>query len=84
MRIEKRKLWNWQITAWMIWQIAAFVLMIMYELYWIRYFKREKTMKDFYSSLMGIPVAGAALPVTACGLMQGGILQNLRRRIRKH
>ena len=29
------------ITAWMIWLIAAFVLMIMYELYWIRYFKSE-------------------------------------------
>lgn len=41
------------ITAWMIWLIAAFVLMIMYELYWIRYFESEKTMKDFYSSIMG-------------------------------
>ena len=35
----------------------------------IRYFKSEKTMKDFYSSLMGIPVAGATLPVVACGLI---------------
>ena len=52
------------ITAWMIWLIAAFVLMIMYELYWIRYFKSEKTMKDFYSSIMGIPVAGAKITVT--------------------
>ena len=57
------------ITAWMIWLIAAFVLMIMYELYWIRYFKSEKTMKDFYSSIMGIPVAGATLPVIACCLI---------------
>ena len=57
------------ITAWMIWLIAAFVLMIMHELYWIRYFKSEKTMKDFYSSIMGIPVAGATLPVIACGLI---------------
>jgi hypothetical protein len=51
------------------WLITAFVLMIMYELYWIWYFKSEKTMKDFYSSLMGIPVAGAILPVVACGLI---------------
>ena len=57
------------ISAWMIWLITAFVLMIMYELYWVRYFKSEKTMRDFYSSLMGIPVAGATLPVVACGLI---------------
>ena len=57
------------ISAWMIWLITAFVLMIMYELYWVRYFKSEKTMKDFYSSLMGIPVAGATLPVIACCLI---------------
>ena len=28
----------------------SFLLMVFYELYWIRYFKSEKTMKDFYSS----------------------------------
>lgn len=43
----------------------AFVLMILYEMYWIRYFKSERTMKDMYSSFLGIPVAGATLPVTA-------------------
>lgn len=41
------------------------MFMLLYELYWIRYFKSEKTMRDFYSSLMGIPVAGATLPVIA-------------------
>ena len=35
----------------------------------MRYFKSEKTMQDFYSSLMGIPVAGATLPVVACMLI---------------
>ena len=44
---------------------VSFLLMICYELYWIRYFKSEKTMKDFYSSFLGIPVAGASLPVLA-------------------
>lgn len=39
--------------------------MILYEIYWIRYFKSKKTMKDFYSSLLGVPVAGATLPVLA-------------------
>lgn len=53
----------------LIWLIVAFVLMIMYEVYWIRYFKSEKTMSDFYSSLLGIPVAGATLPVIACGMI---------------
>lgn len=43
--------------------LAAFVLMILYEIYWIKYFKSGKTMKDMYSSLLRIPVAGATLPV---------------------
>ena len=36
--------------------------MVLYEMYWVKYFKSSKTMKDFYSSLLGIPVAGATLP----------------------
>ena len=52
-------------SGWMWWLIAAFLLMILYEIYWIRYFKSEKTMQDFYSSILGIPVAGATLPVIA-------------------
>ena len=43
--------------------LVAFLLMVLYEIYWIRYFKSEKTMKDMYSSILGIPVAGATLPV---------------------
>ena len=43
--------------------------MILYEIYWIRYFKSEKTMKDMYSSILGIPVAGATLPVLAFMLL---------------
>ncbi len=45
--------------------IIAFILMILYEIYWILYFKSSRTMKDMYSSLLGIPVAGATLPVFA-------------------
>lgn len=52
-------------SGWTWWLIAAFLLMALYEIYWIRYFKSEKTMKDFYSSILGIPVAGATLPVLA-------------------
>ena len=39
--------------------------MVLYEIYWNRYFRSEKTMNDFYSSILGIPVAGATLPVLA-------------------
>lgn len=45
--------------------LISFILMLLYEVYWIRYFKSNKTMKDMYSSLLGIPVAGATFPVTA-------------------
>ena len=48
-----------------LWLVGAGVLMVLYELFWIRYFRSEQTMKDFYSSLLGIPVAGATLPVLA-------------------
>lgn len=45
--------------------IIAFLMMMLYEVYWIRYFKSEKTIKDMYSSIIGVPVAGATLPVLA-------------------
>lgn len=45
------------------------ILMILYECWWIRYFKSEKAMKDFYSSFCGVPVAGATLPVAAFFLL---------------
>ena len=49
----------------LIWLIIAFVLMILYEIFWIRYFRSDHTLDDFYSSILGIPVAGATLPVIA-------------------
>ncbi len=54
-----------QISNWSIILLIAFMIMILYEIYWIRYFKSDKTMNDMYSSLLGIPVAGATLPVIA-------------------
>ena len=51
------------ISVWTLWLLAACAMMILYEIYWIRYFRSPKTMKDFYSGLLGIPVAGASLPV---------------------
>jgi len=52
-------------TARSLWLVLADVLMILYEVWWIRYFLGPKTLADFYSSLFGIPVAGATLPVLA-------------------
>ena len=56
-------------SAWEWWLVGAFFLMILYEIYWVRYFLSKKTMKDFYSSILGIPVAGATLPVAAFALL---------------
>lgn len=53
------------ISPWSFWLLASFVPMVLYECYWVRYFKSRKTLKDFYSSLLGVPVAGATLPVCA-------------------
>lgn len=53
------------LSVWGLWLLVAGVLMLLYEIYWVRYFRSEKTMKDFYSSLLGIPVAGATMPVLA-------------------
>ncbi|MCH5296218.1 MAG: hypothetical protein J1E85_00955 [Ruminococcus sp.] len=58
-----------EITLWSTWLLISFVFMVLYEIYWIRYFKSQKTIKDFYRSLIGIPVAGATLPVCAFVLL---------------
>ncbi|WP_251553593.1 hypothetical protein [Neobacillus muris] len=39
--------------------------MMMYEMNWIRYFKGEHTLKSFYGSFFGFPVASASLPIMA-------------------
>ncbi len=43
----------------------AFAGMILYEIWWIRYSRSGRELKDFYSGLWGIPLAGATLPVAA-------------------
>ena len=58
-----------QISRWSLWLLLSFLLMILYECFWIRYFKSERTMADFYSGICGIPVAGATLPVIAFFLL---------------
>ncbi len=56
-------------TPWSWWLIGAAALMVLYELWWLRYFRSERTMADFTSGLLGVPVAGAALPVAAFFLL---------------
>lgn len=53
----------WSNRSW--WLVISLIFMVLYEIYWVQYFKSEKTMRDFYRSLLGIPVAGATLPVAA-------------------
>ena len=52
-------------TPWSCWLVAAFLLMLMYELWWVRYFRSERKLADFYSGFCGVPLAGATLPVIA-------------------
>lgn len=43
----------------------SILFMIMYEICWIRYFMSERTMNDFYQTLLFIPVPLAILPILA-------------------
>ena len=56
-------------TAWSLWLVGSFLLMALYEAFWVRYFRSERTMRDFYRDFAGIPVAGATLPVAAFFLL---------------
>jgi len=58
-----------ELSKWSLWLAAAFALMIIYEIWWIRYFKSERKLTDFYSGFLGVPVAGATLPVIAFFLL---------------
>ena len=51
--------------TWTLWFIASAALMVLYEIYWIRYFRSRQTVRDFYRPFIGIPAPGATLPVAA-------------------
>jgi len=53
------------ISAWSIWLAVSFLLLILYEICWVRYFMNEPTTENFYRSFYGIPVPLASLPVIA-------------------
>ena len=56
-------------SPWSVWLIVSFLLMLIYEMSWIHYFRSEHTLEDFYGEYLGIPVPGALLPVAAFFLL---------------
>lgn len=52
-----------ELSFWYIWLIMSSIFMIMYECWWIRYFKSKNKKQDFYSNFIGIPLPGAVLPI---------------------
>lgn len=57
------------LSARSLWLLASVILMVMYELFWVRYFRSGHTMEDFYTGFCGVPLAGATLPVAAFALL---------------
>ena len=60
--------------------ILALLNLVVYDIAWIRYFRSEKTMKDFYKGFLGMPLALATYPVIAfflLGIYGGNIIMIL-------
>ena len=58
--------------GWNFWLIVlgiSFLMMVLYDIAWVRYFKSSKTMKDFYRGFCGMPLALATYPVIAFYLL---------------
>ena len=53
------------LEPWTAWFIASAALMLLYEFYWVRYFRSKQTVNDFYRPFFGVPAPGATLPVVA-------------------
>lgn len=56
-------------SPWSWWLVGAVVLMALYEACWVRYFRSDRALADFYRSVVGIPVPLAVLPVAAFVLL---------------
>lgn len=56
-------------SNWSLWLVFSVIFMVMYEFWWVRYFRSERKLIDFYSGFLGIPIAGATLPVIAFFLL---------------
>ena len=70
------KAWNW----WCAVLVLAFLNLVVYDIAWVRYFKSERKMEDFYRSFLGMPLALATYPVIAfylLGVFGGNIIMIL-------
>ena len=71
---------NFNPKGWNLWclvLILSLLNLVVYDLAWVRYFKSEKTMKDFYRGFLGMPLALATYPVVAfflIGIYGGNII----------
>ena len=54
---------------WLLWLMAAFLLMLLYEVAWVRYFRGGERLDGMYQPLGPIPVPIASLPVAALALL---------------
>lgn len=57
------------LSLWGLWLLAAFLLLVLYEVCWYRYFTGPHTLAAFYGTQFGIPAPLAVLPVTAFFLL---------------
>ena len=65
--------WN----LWCLILILALLNLVVYDIAWVRYFRSEKTMMDFYRGFLGMPLALATYPVIAfflLGIYGGNII----------
>ncbi len=51
------------VSLWSLWLLASFIIMLLYEVCWVRYFRSNHTFEDFYRDFFGIPVPLAILPI---------------------
>ena len=71
---------NFNPQGWNLWclvLILAMLNLVVYDIAWVRYFRSEKTMQDFYKGFLGVPLALATYPVIAfflLGIYGGNII----------
>jgi uncharacterized membrane protein YobD (UPF0266 family) len=54
-----------ELSIWNLWLVVSFLLMLFYEICWIRYFRNKHTEENFYSSFYWITIPLASLHVMA-------------------
>ena len=54
---------------WLLWLVVAFVLMLVYEIAWTRFFASGRQLASMYEPLGPVPIPLASLPVVAFALL---------------